>query len=73
LGERAANTDQKCEPGDGEVAQNRKLKLKHPSTHKFPEMLPVASPKRAGLMTIKWVPIAAETLAKSQGTSKQIP
>jgi hypothetical protein len=26
------------------VAQNHELKLKHPSTHKFPEMLPVASP-----------------------------
>jgi hypothetical protein len=47
LRKRAANTDQKCEPGDGEVAQNRKLKLKQPSTHKFPEMLPVASSKVA--------------------------
>jgi hypothetical protein len=55
------------------VAQNRKLKLKHPSTHKFPEMLPVASPKRAGLMTIKWVPIAAEIQPKCQGKPRQIP
>jgi hypothetical protein len=32
-------------PGDGEVAQNRVLKLKHTTTHKFPDCcLPVASP-----------------------------
>jgi len=73
LGERAANTDQKCEPGDGEVAQNRKLKLKHPSTHKFPEMFACGQLKGAGLMTIKWVPIAAETPPKCQGKSQQIP
>jgi len=40
LGKSASDTDQKCERGDGEVAQNRKLKLKQPSTHKFPELLP---------------------------------
>ena len=28
----------KC--GNGEMAQNRILKLKHPSTHKFPDLLP---------------------------------
>ena len=34
------DTDQEGEPGDGEVAQNRILKLKHPTTHKFPDLLP---------------------------------
>jgi hypothetical protein len=33
-------------PGNGEAAQKRVLKLKHPTTHKFPDScLPVASPK----------------------------
>jgi hypothetical protein len=58
------------------VAQNRKLNLKHPSTHKFPEMLPCDQLKGAGLMTFKWVPIAAETCelpSNSQATPKQTP
>ena len=40
LGSGASGTDQERKPGDGEVAQNRILKLKHPSTHKFPDLLP---------------------------------
>ena len=36
----ASDTDQECKPGDGEVAQNRILKLKHTSTHKFPDFVP---------------------------------
>ena len=40
LGDRASDTDQECKPGDGEVAQNRIFKLKHPSTHKFPDLFP---------------------------------
>jgi hypothetical protein len=40
LGDRASDTDQKCKPGDGEVAQNCIFKLKHPSTHKFPDCFP---------------------------------
>jgi hypothetical protein len=40
LSDGASNTDQEGEPGDGEKAQNRMLELKHPSTHKFPELLP---------------------------------
>ena len=43
LGKRAAETDQEGKPGDGEVAQDRILKLKHPSTHKFPDLLPARS------------------------------
>ena len=39
LGESASDTDQQCKPGDGEAAQNRILKLKHPSKHKFPDLL----------------------------------
>jgi hypothetical protein len=43
------------------VAQNRGLKLKHTSTHKFPDLfLLAASADAAGLMPFKWVPIAAE-------------
>jgi hypothetical protein len=51
LGNRAADTDQDGESRHGEVAQkhgevaqNRILKLKHPSTHKFPELLPAVWP-----------------------------
>jgi hypothetical protein len=40
LGGDGSSADQKGKPGDGEVTQNRTLKLKHPSTHKFPELLP---------------------------------
>jgi len=40
LRDRAADPDQKCKPGDGEMAQNHILKLKHPSTHKFPDLFP---------------------------------
>jgi hypothetical protein len=40
LGKSASGADQECKPGYGEVAQNPVLKLKHPSTHKFPELLP---------------------------------
>jgi len=39
LGKGASDTDQQREPGDGEVAHERMLKLKHPSTHKFPDLL----------------------------------
>ena len=38
LGDRTSDPDQKCKPGDGEVAQNRIFKLRHPSTHKFPDL-----------------------------------
>jgi len=45
LGDRSSDTDQECKPGDGEVTQDRILKLKHPSTHRFPDFfLPAASP-----------------------------
>jgi hypothetical protein len=43
LGHGAADTEQQCKPGNGEVTQNRILNLEHPSTHKFPDLfLPVA-------------------------------
>jgi hypothetical protein len=35
----ASDTDQEGEPGDGKVAHERVLKLKHPSTHKIPDLL----------------------------------
>ena len=38
LGGGSSGTDQEGKPGDGEVAQNRILKLKHTSTHKFPDL-----------------------------------
>jgi hypothetical protein len=44
LGKSASEPDQECKPGYGEVARNRILKLKHPSTHKFPELLPAVWP-----------------------------
>jgi hypothetical protein len=38
------------------------LKLKHPSTHTFPDLLPARGRSwRAGLMPFKLVPNAAET------------
>jgi hypothetical protein len=48
------------------MAQNRMLKLKHPTTHKFPELLPACGqPRGAGLMPFKWVSNAAEIPLKS--------
>jgi hypothetical protein len=43
LGERATDTEQKGKPGSGEMGQNRILKLNHPSTHRFPDLLPARS------------------------------
>jgi hypothetical protein len=44
LGKSASASDRqrKCrnKTGNGEMAQNRISKLKHPSTHKFPDLLP---------------------------------
>lgn len=34
-----SNTNQESKSDDGELAQNRILKLKQPSTHKFPNLL----------------------------------
>jgi hypothetical protein len=51
--------------GNGKMAQNRILKLKHPSTHKIPDVLPGRGPRWLVLMPSKWVPNAAETLTKS--------
>jgi hypothetical protein len=43
LGKRAPGTERPSKSGNksgnGEMAQNRILKLKHPSTHKFPDVL----------------------------------
>jgi len=39
LGNGASDTDQEGETGDGKVTHERVLKLKHPSTHKFPDLL----------------------------------
>jgi hypothetical protein len=45
LRKRASDTDQECKTGDGEVTQDRILKLKHTSTHKVPDcFLPAARP-----------------------------
>jgi hypothetical protein len=50
----AADTKQECKPGNGEVTQNRTLNLKHPSTHKFPDLLlPVARSDALRLMPFK--------------------
>ena len=54
LGKSAADTEQEGKPGDGEVTQNRTLNLKHPSTHKFPDLFAVRGPLgRACLMPFK--------------------
>ena len=39
----SADAEQESEPGGGEMGQNRILKLKHPSTHGFPDLLPARS------------------------------
>ena len=54
LGGGASDTDQDGNPGNGEAAQNQVLKLKHPSTHAFPDLLPARGRSwRAGLMPFK--------------------
>jgi hypothetical protein len=54
LGSRAAGTDQECKPGNGEETQNRILKLKHTSTHEFPDIFLAAGQRgRTGLMRFK--------------------
>jgi len=61
LSDGASDTDQEGEPGHGEKAQNRILKLKHPSTHKFPELLPACGQRwRARLDAVQMVSNAAE-------------
>jgi hypothetical protein len=44
LAKSAANAGRQGDPGNetgkSEVAQNRVLKLKHSTTHKFPDLLP---------------------------------
>jgi hypothetical protein len=39
LGQRCANADHQGQPGKNEVAQHRKPTLKHPLTHKIPELV----------------------------------
>jgi hypothetical protein len=39
LGNGASSANQESKSGDGELAQNRILKLKQPSTHRFPNLL----------------------------------
>jgi hypothetical protein len=57
LGQGASGTDRPCKSGNksgnGEVAQNRILKLKHPSTHKIPDVLPARSPRWLVVMPSK--------------------
>jgi hypothetical protein len=55
LGEGASAPDQEGEPGNGEMAQNRMMKLKHTSTHKFPDYVarPRASPDALVVMPSK--------------------
>ena len=40
LGEGASGADQQRQSGCGNATQNRILELKHPSTHKVPDLLP---------------------------------
>jgi hypothetical protein len=39
LGQGTPNTDHECQPGDSEVPKNCNLKLKHPLTHEFPDLV----------------------------------
>jgi hypothetical protein len=48
LGGDPSGADQERKPGDGEVAQNRILKLTHRSTHRFPDLLPACCLAAAG-------------------------
>ena len=62
LGDRASDADQQGKAGDGEVAQNRTLKLKHTSAHKIPDyscLRPQTDAAR--LLPFKWVPNTAGT------------
>ena len=58
LGEGASNTDQQDKPGDGEVAQNLVLKLKHTATHEFPDCRSRPRPPegRTGLIAVQMGP-----------------
>jgi hypothetical protein len=40
LGQRAAQAEHQGQSGSNEIAQNRKPTLKHPLTHKFPDLVP---------------------------------
>jgi hypothetical protein len=57
LGKSASGTDRPCKScnksGNGEMAQNRILKLKHPSTHKIPDVLPARGPRWLVVMPSK--------------------
>jgi hypothetical protein len=53
LGGSASDADQDGKPGNGEVAQNRGLKLKHPSTHTIPDVFNPLRPRRGGVMPSK--------------------
>ena len=62
LGERAAEPEQQEQAGNCELAHNRHLWLKHPSTHKFPDKSPTSGPTLdASVMPLKWVSNTAET------------
>jgi len=65
LGKGVSGTDRPCKSGNksgnGEMAQNRILKLKHPSTHKIPDVLPARGPRWLVVMPFKLVPNTAET------------
>ena len=46
LGKDASGTEKHGEADNGEAEQNRILEFKQPSTHKFPDLLPVPRPAR---------------------------
>jgi hypothetical protein len=53
LRSRASDADQQGKSGKGEVTQDHILKLKHPSTHRFPDLLPARGTPRPVLMPFK--------------------
>jgi hypothetical protein len=57
LGKSASGADRPCKSGNksgnGKMAQNRILKLKHPSTHRFPDVLPARGPRWLVVMPSK--------------------
>jgi hypothetical protein len=70
----AGHAEQHGERRGGKMAQNRKLKLKHASTHIFPDVLPCRRPVADALgMPTKWVSNAAKSYVAPSYSVPNIP
>ncbi len=65
LGQGTARGEQKESNGNSKLPQKPEVGLKHPPTHKFPDILKATDRPTAfdRLMTVKWVPNAANTVS----------